>query len=217
MPGRSARTARSARPRWQTQDGRSGADGISSGRRPSHPRLRLRIAGMRIGGKRRIFIPWQLAYGSALAGPAPTRPVDSAQVGPHLRRRADRCEGYASADSAARCIAGRRARGLRHAAWLGLSDESSASYAVNSGRRSRTRAASRACCNSGCDAAVIGARNDGSSGNTRNSATEIARLLPSAFPQAGGSLSFSFLRHCRGQLRCCCRQLPRAGLARLRG
>ena len=44
------------------------------------------LEGMKIGGKRRIFIPWQMAYGTAQHSRQSNPPRHSRQVRSHLRR-----------------------------------------------------------------------------------------------------------------------------------
>ena len=69
-PGRQAGT----RPRWQAQNGRSAADGDPAGRGRVIPGFDHGLEGMRVGGKRRMFIPWQMAYGTHALPDRPDHP-----------------------------------------------------------------------------------------------------------------------------------------------
>ncbi len=82
------------------------------------------LEGMKIGGKRRIFIPWQMAYSTRAMPDRPDRPGTRArhsrEVGPDLRRGAGGCDGHAPASDAAQSPGARGPAASRreHAAQL---------------------------------------------------------------------------------------------------
>ena len=96
------------------------------------------LAGMRIGGKRRIFIPWQLAYGTHEIPDRPDHPGHSGQVRPHLRRGTRRRDRHAAAAS--------HDAGNPAAHWRKRAAQRKSGRARSSGRARATGAASATCC-----------------------------------------------------------------------